>query len=414
MSYVHGTVNDVSETFYQNEKRRNYTTPKSFLELIALYSKLLTAKTEESKQRISRLENGLTKLSECAKQVDLLKAQLAEQEVHLKSKNEAADKLIVVVSAENETVQREKNLAALEEVKVRRIEEEVSINAKLCEEDLRLAEPALIAAQQALNTLNKNNLTELRSFGAPPEAVVNVCAAVIILFCGGKVPKDRSWRAAKYMMGKVDSFLNDLVTYDKEHIHPKIVEALQPYLEDPEFDPEKIMGKSAAAAGLCAWVINIHKFYEVYQIVEPKQRALQEAKDDLQAAQDKLEFLNRKIVELEKRLHVIKSEFEGAIAEKQMCQREADKTAFTIDLANRLISGLASENVRWRESISQSRVMIDHLPGDALLIACFICYVGPFTKKYRSDLLDRLWIPTFTNITVSVSNKRVHPTGARR
>lgn len=202
------------------------------------------------------------------------------------------------------------------------------------------------------------------------------------------------------MMGKVDSFLNDLVCYDKEHIHPKIVEALQPYLEDPEFDPEKIMGKSVAAAGLCAWVININQFYEVYQVVEPKQRALQEAKDSLKAARDRLEFLNLKIVELEKRLHVIKSEFEGAIAEKQMCQREADKTAFKIDLAHRLISGLASENVRWRESISQSRIMIDHLPGDALLIACFLCYVGPFTKKYRSDLLERLWIPTFTNITV--------------
>lgn len=404
---MHGTVNQVSESYFQNEKRRNYTTPKSFLELIALYSKLLTAKTNENRQRIYRLENGLTKLSECAKQVDLLKLQLADQEVHLKVKNDAADKLIVVVSEENETVQREKNLAALEEVKVRRIEEEVSINAQLCEEDLRMAEPALIAAQEALNTLNKNNLTELRSFGSPPEAVVNVCAAVIILFSNGKIPKDRSWRAAKFMMGKVDSFLSDLLNYDKEHIHPKIIEALQPYLEDPEFDPEKIMGKSAAAAGLCAWVININKFYEVYQIVEPKQRALQEAKDDLQAARDKLEFLNRKIEALEKRLNVIKMEFEGAIAEKQMCQREADKTAFTIDLANRLISGLASENVRWRESISKSRIMIDNLPGDALLIACFICYVGPFTKKYRLDLLNRLWIPTFTNITVCSPSSQV-------
>lgn len=400
MAYVHGTVNEISKTYFQNEKRYNYTTPKSFLELIALYAKLLNQKTQESEEHIARLENGLTKLSECAKQVDMLKKQLAQQEVHLKAKNEAADKLIVVVGAENETVQREKNLAALEEIKVRRIEEDVSVKAKLCEEDLRLAEPALIAAQEALNTLNKNNLTELRSFGAPPEAVVNVCAAVIILFSKGKIPKERNWRAAKIMMGKVDTFLNDLITYDKEHIHPKIIEALQPYLEDPEFDPSNIMGKSVAAAGLCAWVMNINKFYEVYQIVEPKQRALQDARDELQAAQDKLTFLNDKINELEKRLNVIKAEFDAAVAEKQKYQEEADKTAFTIDLANRLIGGLASENVRWRESVSRSRVMIGNLPGDALLIACFICYVGSFTKKYRTELLDKLWIPTFNNITV--------------
>ncbi len=65
-------------------------------------------------------------------------------------------------------------VAAEEERKVRIIEEEVSVKQKLCEEDLKLAEPALIAAQEALNTLNKKNLTELKSFASPPPAVVMV------------------------------------------------------------------------------------------------------------------------------------------------------------------------------------------------------------------------------------------------
>ena len=50
-----------------------------------------------------------------------------------------------------------------------------------CEEDLVRAEPALVAAQDALNTLNKANLTELKSFGTPPLAVSNVTAAVLVL-----------------------------------------------------------------------------------------------------------------------------------------------------------------------------------------------------------------------------------------
>ena len=33
------------------------------------------------------------------------------------------------------------------------------------------------------------------------------------------------------MMGKVDQFLNDLVNYDKEHIHPDVIKALLPYLQ---------------------------------------------------------------------------------------------------------------------------------------------------------------------------------------
>lgn len=88
--------------------------------------------------------------------------------------------------------------AASEEKKIRIIEEDVSIKAKLCEEDLHKAEPMLVAAQEALNTLNKNNITELKSFGTPPSAVINVCAAVLVLFSSkGKLPRDRSWKACK-------------------------------------------------------------------------------------------------------------------------------------------------------------------------------------------------------------------------
>ncbi|XP_055624152.1 dynein beta chain, ciliary-like isoform X4 [Toxorhynchites rutilus septentrionalis] len=396
MAYVHGTVNEMSQIYLQNERRYNYTTPKSFLELIALYSKFVKAKHTELNDRVQRLESGILKLAECADQVDSLQVQLVEQEVVLKKKNQEADKLIKVVGAENEKVQKEKNFAAEEEKKVRVIEEDVSAKAKICEEDLRKAEPALLAAQAALDTLDKNNLTELKSFGSPPELVVKVCAAVLVLFSPkGRIPKDRSWKSCKLMMNKVDVFLNDLIYYDKEHIQPDVIKALQEYLKDPDFDPEKIRSKSAAAAGLCAWVINIHKFYQVYQVVEPKQRALNEAQAELKAAQDKLMDLTNMINELEERLGVIQAEFNDALAEKQKCQDEADKTAFTIDLAHRLVNGLASENVRWRESIALLKSQTVTLPGDVLLIACFISYVGCFTRRYRVELQENMWIPTF-------------------
>ena len=67
----------------------------------------------------------------------------------------------------------------------------------------------------------------------------------------GRVPKDRSWRAAKIMMGRVDQFLDSLINYDKENIHPDVIKAIQAYLDDPEFDPEFVRSKSTAAAGLC-------------------------------------------------------------------------------------------------------------------------------------------------------------------
>ena len=69
MSFVHMSVNDMSKVYLQNDKRYNYTTPKSFLEQIALYSKLLRFNVDDLTSKISRLENGLEKLRNTSSQV---------------------------------------------------------------------------------------------------------------------------------------------------------------------------------------------------------------------------------------------------------------------------------------------------------------------------------------------------------
>lgn len=83
-----------------------------------------------------------------------------------------------------------------------------------------------------LSHLLQNNLTELKSFGSPVAAVTNVTAAVMVLTApGGKVPKDRSWKAAKVMMAKVDAFLDSLINFNKENIPESCLKSIQPYLK---------------------------------------------------------------------------------------------------------------------------------------------------------------------------------------
>ncbi|XP_010211142.1 PREDICTED: dynein heavy chain 17, axonemal, partial [Tinamus guttatus] len=390
MSFVHTSVNEMSKTYLAMERRYNYTTPKTFLEQIKLYQNLLSKKRQELVAKIDRLENGLMKLQSTASQVDDLKAKLAIQEAELKQKNEDADKLIHVVGVETEKVSKEKAIADEEELKVQVINTNVAEKQRACETDLAKAEPALVAAQEALNTLNKNNLTELKSFGSPPQAVVNVTAAVMILTApGGRIPKDKSWKAAKIMMGKVDTFLDALKKFDKEHIPEACLKAFKPYQSDPNFDPESILSKSTAAAGLCSWCLNIVRFYEVYCDVAPKRQALEEANAELAEAQDKLTRIKNKIADLNANLATLTAEFEKATAEKIKCQQEADATNRVITLANRLVGGLASENVRWAESVETFQAQEKTLCGDVLLISAFVSYVGFFTQKYRAALMDK-------------------------
>jgi dynein heavy chain len=195
------------------------------------------------------------------------------------------------------------------------------------------------------------------------------------------------------MMAKVDQFLDCLINYEKENIHPAVLKELDSYLADPEFEPEFVRTKSGAAAGLCSWVINVVRFYEVYCDVEPKRRALQDANNQLKDAQNRLAGIIQRVAELEETLKDLTDQYKDAVAEKVRCQDAADATSRTISLANRLVGGLGSENVRWGKSVGDLKNQASMLPGDVLLVASFIAYLGSFTKQYRTELLEKKWMP---------------------
>lgn len=205
------------------------------------------------------------------------------------------------------------------------------------------------------------------------------------------------------MFSKVDDFINQLANYDKDHIPPENIKALQPYIDDPEFDAEKIKIKSTAAGGLCTWVLNIHKYYEVYQVVGPKQKAKIEAEEELEDTKQNMNEVMHKLNVFEEELRKLHLQMEAAVKDKQKCQDEVDRTNMNIDLAQRLVSGLGSENIRWQNKVTKYQGSCVTLPGDVLLLSCFISYAGCFSRRYRIELLENHWIPTLIKIKPEIS-----------
>ncbi|XP_019220092.2 LOW QUALITY PROTEIN: dynein heavy chain 11, axonemal [Oreochromis niloticus] len=404
MAYVHTSVNQASEKYQRNEKRYNYTTPKSFLQQITLYRNLLEKSGAQLQHKMNRLDSGLQKLQTTAAQVEDLKAKLASQEAELTLKNENIEALIAKIGQQTERVTSKREAADVEAQKVAVIQAEIVVKQKECENDLAKAEPLLAAATAALNTLNKVNLTELKAFPNPPAAVINVAAAVMVLLAPhGRVPKDRSWKAARAFMGKVDDFLQALMSYDKEHIPESCLTVVkQEYLRNPDFHPDLVWTKSTAAAGLCAWTINIVRYYEIYCEVIPKRHALSQANAELETATAKLLALQKKLADLDASLQSITAQYEMATAEKISCQEEVTRTTQTIELANRLVKGLMSEKERWSLKIVQFEKQKKTLCGDVLLTSAFVSYMGYFTSQYRVELFNNKWIPFLRSLKVSV------------
>eukprot|EP00163_Fabomonas_tropica_P031151 TRINITY_DN730_c1_g2_i2.p1 TRINITY_DN730_c1_g2~~TRINITY_DN730_c1_g2_i2.p1 ORF type:complete len:4514 (+),score=1634.66 TRINITY_DN730_c1_g2_i2:234-13775(+) len=401
---IHGDVNEVSREYLAVERRHNYTTPKSFLELINFYIGMLSKGRGELKDQISRLENGLLKLEETGAQVADLQESLQEQQVVVEERKEAADALLQVVGKEKALVDAEREVAEVEEEKMNVVAEEVKSFQEQCSEELAKAEPAIIAAEAALDLLDKKSLTELKSFTKPTKEVANVMSAVLYMIAPeGRPARDVSWGAAKKAMGSIDRFINQLRNFDKEHIPAANLVDVRKYVAMPGFNKDNIMSKSRAAAGICEWVRNIVIYYDIYCEVQPKRDRLEEANAQLMQSQQKLASIKNKVESLNNKLRKLQAQFEKATEDKNEVVAMAEKTQLRIELANRLVDGLAGEKVRWREEITRLESLETTLVGDTLLAAAYVSYIGPFTSIYREKLATDRWLPLIKELKVPLT-----------
>ena len=69
-------MRDVSEDFKVELGRANYVTPTSYLELITMFQRLVTAKRIENSKTLSRYTVGLDKLQSSAQQVAGMQQEL--------------------------------------------------------------------------------------------------------------------------------------------------------------------------------------------------------------------------------------------------------------------------------------------------------------------------------------------------
>ena len=178
MAFVHQSVGLMAENYRQIERREVYTTPKSYLELIALYETELGANRSRLAVLKGRLEEGLVKLEDAKAQVEDIQIQLAEESVFVEKKKKETDELLVVVGQESLTAEEEAAKAAVEEAEVAEIAKGVAAFQEEANRDLAAAEPAIQKAEAALGGLNKAALGELKGLGSPPAAVLSVTAAV--------------------------------------------------------------------------------------------------------------------------------------------------------------------------------------------------------------------------------------------
>jgi dynein heavy chain, axonemal len=401
MAEEHISVSEASKRYLETQRRYNYVTPKSYLELIGFYKYLLGVKRVEAVRLIDRLDVGLSTLRKTASDVAELQIDLSHTMVKVEEKKAATDQLILEMGVQRADAEVQQAAASVEAEKANVA---ATAAAKLESEaagELAAAEPAMKAAAAAVDVLSKAMLTELKGLKQPPAGVDKVTTACLILV--EKEYKNKSWDRAKKMMANVDQFKNTLQAFRGETIPEDDIERVRPYMEDPDFTPENMHSKSLAAENLCTWVVNIYRFNRIYVKVKPLMDTLEGARNSKAAADASLNAAMACVAAVQKKLQELQDSFVKATEEKAQVEAEAAACLARLSLAERLVGGLSSENERWGNEIKKLQENAQTLVGDCMLAAGFVSYVGAFDQDNRNELWKNVWTPDLVKRSIPIT-----------
>ena len=186
---IHTSVEESSEKFYNELRRRVYTTPKSYLDLINLYTKTLAAKRKEIDTNRSRLANGLTTLKNTNASIAELKVNITEMLPKLAKMNEELAVSLTQVNQDKAIADEKEVVVSGEKEIVMKAAAEAKLIKDEADSDLSQALPILENAKKIVDSLDKNAIVEIKALNNPPAAVEMVMQCV--LFMLGE--KDLKW-----------------------------------------------------------------------------------------------------------------------------------------------------------------------------------------------------------------------------
>jgi dynein heavy chain len=393
---IHQSVEVKSEKFMAELRRKNYVTPTSYLELLRCFKNLFTMKRKELNTQRTRLQTGLDKLADASRDVAKMKIELKEDKPKLAAANEETERTMENLTRETEIADKMKEEAEVDEAKASAKNDEVSTLTAQADAELREALPAVEKALEALKKLKPEQFVEMKALANPPEAVRTTFTVVCIMFREKPVKKndpnilgkkiDDYWETSRSVLLKnPKKMFEDLTGYPRDSITQDLINKIEPFINSADFTPDVINTGSQACKPICEWAHAMYKYYHVRLRVKPLQDKVDELNVELAATQKLLAETKEKLERASELIANLKRSYEETIARKQQLQLKISDNEVKIDRSDKLIGGLGGEQTRWEKEVKRLTDKLYLLPGDCVLSAGMVGYVGAFTANYRLE-----------------------------
>ena len=157
----HQSVISLSNKYYEELKRTNYVTPTSYMELIRTFKDLLDKKRVHILRSKERYSVGIEKLELAEQAISVMQRELTDLQPKMLESREESERLIAVIEREAKELDIVKRKVEEDGEKADRATKEAKAIKHECEEDLKVALPALNDAVNALKTLKPQDISRI-------------------------------------------------------------------------------------------------------------------------------------------------------------------------------------------------------------------------------------------------------------
>lgn len=391
---VHSSVTDLSNAFWDELRRRYYVTPTSYLEFLETYKAIYNERRSLVESQLAQVENGVSKMKETDETIAVMKEEIERRRPLLETASKETEEVVADLKV--------RQLKAGEvQVQVRAQEETASeqqraASAIAAEANERLAEakPIIDAAKAALDTIQPNDINELRSYASPRPAVLTTVQACMVMFdpkdppFAGSWSGNTDWKGAREFLS-VRSLLDLIRGYPTDNVKPSILQKIQKFINDPDFTPEICATKgSNTCSSLCKWVHAVNKYSVVVKQVAPLQEAASKAAKNLKETTEKLREAQKMQMDVEQELMELEKNYEKSLKKKNDLESGLRTCITRLENAETLSVSLKSEGVRWTENIQILRKRFEDIPLQSFLASACVAYFGAFTPQFRKRLMN--------------------------
>ncbi|KRX01504.1 P-loop containing nucleoside triphosphate hydrolase [Pseudocohnilembus persalinus] len=387
---IHKSAIEKSKEYERMWKRKIYITPRNYIQFLKTYISLLDIKQKEIGELKDKLSKGVNKIQHAKTMIIELQEKMTNLQPLLIQKTAETEQLIKKLRVDKDQASIQQKIVEEEERIVNDKKLFIEEKAEEAQKILAEAKPQLKIAQESLNTLNRNDISEIKSIPSPHPLVKFTMECVAILLEEGT-----SWDSIKRFISD-SHFLQRLKQMNSvksiSSVKPQTLQTLKDKIaKNSEFKPKSIKNISLASKSICEWVLAVMNVVEVYNQIQEKKENVNDLKKELLKTQEQLQKKREEMEFQVQKVKTLENEFQDSQQQKQQLNEDIQKTQKRLTQASSLLDGLADEQVRWQEQVESIEKKIQLLPGDMFISAGCVNYHGPYPKNYRAELEEH-WI----------------------